>query len=605
MRARPLSGSGVACALPGVLITLAGAAAALGADPFPAVITLSTLNGTDGYVINGIAANDLSGESVSAAGDVNGDGIGDILIGAFRVSSGGYALNGEAYVVFGGPAVGASGAFNLSALTGSNGFAMRGRGPNHQCGRSVSSAGDVNGDGIGDVIVGARGASPNGLYAAGESYVVFGRNTPFAASMDLGLLSGATGFALQGIDALDYSGFSVSGAGDVNGDGVDDVIVGAYSADPNAVSKSGESYVVFGGPGVGGPGTAALLALNGTNGFVLNGIDMNDFSGWTVSDAGDINGDGVGDVVIGAQWANPNAHNASGETYVVFGKDISIVGSFAASIELSALNGSDGFVLNGIDTYDRSALPVASAGDVNGDGIDDLLIGAYLADPNGQSGAGETYIIFGAVGIGASGTLNLSTLNGTNGFTINGASANDGAGLSAASAGDVNDDGYADVVIGAYHAVPDGQVWAGMTYVVFGGPGVGASGSVNLSSLNGTNGFALQGDVAYDRSGISVSSAGDVNGDGVDDILIGASRADPNGLSSAGQTYVVFGRGPAAACPGDITGDGATNSADFNVLASNFGAGPGATPAQGDLTGDGFVNSADFNVLAADFGCAP
>ena len=115
----------------------------------------------------------------------------------------------------------------------------------------MSSAGDVNGDGVDDLIIGARDADPNGNFRAGESYVVFGRDTSaggpgFASQLDLCSLNGSNGFVLNGIDSRDYSGFSVSSAGDVNGDGVDDLIIGAERADPNGNSSAGESYVVFG-----------------------------------------------------------------------------------------------------------------------------------------------------------------------------------------------------------------------------------------------------------------------------------------------------------------------------------------------------------------------
>jgi hypothetical protein len=132
-----------------------------------------------------------------------------------------------------------------------------------------------------------------------------------------------------------------------------------------------------------------LSALDGTDGFVLNGINAEDNSGASVSGAGDVNGDGFDDVIIGARGADPNG-SFSGESYVVFGKDT----GFSAQIELSALDGTDGFVLEGIDGGDESGRSVSGAGDVNGDGVDDLVIGALLADPNG-SASGESYVVFG------------------------------------------------------------------------------------------------------------------------------------------------------------------------------------------------------------------
>ena len=179
-----------------------------------------------------------------------------------------------------------------------------------------------------------------------------------------------------------------------------------------------------------------LFGLNGDNGFVLNGIDASDRSGRSVSSAGDVNGDGIDDLIIGADRADPNTNNSAGESYVVFGSN----SGFSGSLDLSSLDGSNGFVLNGIDAFDKSGRSVSSAGDVNGDGIDDLIIGAYGADPNGNY-AGESYVVFGS-NSGFSGSLDLSSLDGTNGFILNGIDFGDRSGRSVSSAGDVNGDGY-------------------------------------------------------------------------------------------------------------------------------------------------------------------
>jgi Ca2+-binding RTX toxin-like protein len=433
--------------------------------------------------------------------------------------------------------------FNLSDLTGSNGFTINGVAPFDTSGYSVSEAGDINGDGIGDIVIGAPGYTrdnPDATTTPGTSYVVFGSQAGFPANFELSTLNGTNGFALNGVAADDLTGFSVSGAGDVNGDGKDDLIIGANGADPNGLENAGSSYVLFGSTSGFAP-SIDLATLNGINGFTINGIGAGDELGSSVSGAGDINGDGLDDVIIGALRANPDGLQDAGQSYVVFGSN----NGFPTSLNVSDLDGNNGFTIDGIAEEDESGVSLSAAGDVNGDGIDDLIIGAYGADPNGENKAGQSYVVFGSTG-GFAPSLNLSALDGTNGFAINGIAEYDISGFSVSSAGDFNGDGIDDLIISA----PGAETSAGQSYLVFGSK-EGFWASINLSSLDGINGSVLNGVNPNDFSGVSVSGAGDINGDGVDDLIIGASYADPNGNTNSGSSYVVFGKVPTKGTEGN------------------------------------------------------
>ena len=566
------------------------------------LIPLSSLDGSNGFILNGIDARDYSGFSVSSAGDVNGDGYDDLIIGAGYADPNGDFNAGETYIVYGGASPpGTDGVLDLSDLDGSNGFILNGIDAFDLSGFSVSSAGDVNGDGYDDLIIGAPGGDPNGDSNAGETYVVYGgASAPGTGDrFNLSTLNGTNGFILTGIDLRGQSGHSVSSAGDVNGDGYDDLIIGANRADPNGDS-SGETYIVYGGLSVPGTGRRFnLSALDGTNGFILNGIDADDFSGTSVSSAGDVNGDGYDDLIIGAYGADPNGNGDAGETYIVYG------GANAPGtgdvLDLGTLNGSNGFILNGIDVEDLSGFSLSSAGDVNGDGYDDLIIGAFRADPNGDSLAGETYVVYGGASApGTDGVLDLSDLDGSNGFILTGIDAEDYSGWSVSSAGDVNGDGYDDLIIGAYRADPNGDFNAGETYIVYGGASApGTDGVLDLSTLDGTNGFIVNGIDRFDNTGFSVSSAGDVNGDGYDDLIIGAFRADPDGDSNAGETYIVYGGATGTESLVPVTASGTAAAA-----ADNFTGNAGADKFTAISTNDvvrGGAGDDTISITALDF----
>ena len=226
---------------------------------------------------------------------------------------------------------------------------------------------------------------------------------------------------MHGQDAYDAAGFSVASAGDINGDGFADIILGARNADAagNLTSDAGETYVVFGkASGFGSSINLSSIAA-GTGGFVVYGEDQDDWSGFSVASAGDLNADGFDDLVIASRLGDGagNLRTNAGDVYVVFGKS----GSFGASVNLSALAaGIGGFVIRGQEAGDQVGWSVASAGDVDGDGFDDLIVGAVYGDAagNAKADAGDSYVILGRdflASVTHAGTSASETLTGTAG----------------------------------------------------------------------------------------------------------------------------------------------------------------------------------------------
>jgi hypothetical protein len=282
-----------------------------------APVSLADLGlGVGGFVLDGEAEGDYSGGSVRGAGDVNGDGLADVIVGAPDADAGGLSGSGRAYVVFGKTDTQAVSLADVSLGVG--GFVLDGEAEWDHAGSSVSSVGDVDGDGRSDLLVGAPWADPGGRESAGRTYVVFGKTDGDAVALG-DVAMGLGGLVLNGENQSDYSGSSVSGAGDVNGDGSADLIVSAPSASPNGRERSGRIYAVFGDPDAEEISLAEVA--HGVGGFVLDGEGEHTHSGSSVGGAGDVNGDGFADLIVGSWWTSNGP--GPGRTYVVFGQDLS------------------------------------------------------------------------------------------------------------------------------------------------------------------------------------------------------------------------------------------------------------------------------------------
>jgi hypothetical protein len=479
------------------------------------------------------------GNALAPAGDLNGDSYGDIAVGAYHFDNG--QSNEGAVFIYHGSAVGAA-----LSLT------LEGQQMEAQMGVSVASAGDTDGDGYADLLVGIRN---QGKGQANEGFALVYRGSATGIKVQ-------PSAKFQSNQADAFLGSSCASAGDVNGDGFSDIIVGAYLYDDNQ-SNEGAAFVWHGSAtGLDGAATTPLDNNQQMSGF-----------GYSVSDAGDVNGDGFGDIVVGAPNFD-NGENEEGAAFIYLGTLGGI--SKSAPVMLEANQADAGF-----------GTSVSGAGDVNADGYSDVVIGAIRYD-NGEIDEGAAFVYHGS-------PLGISPVPAAI-FDSNLAGA--WMGCAVAGAGDINADGYGDIIVGAVN-FSNGQSEEGKFHVF---PG-SSSGSVTAGS------FSMESDLADARMGNSVAAAGDVNGDGFADVVVGAFGFEDddrgavfiyqgsafglnvNNVTSikGTQPYAQFGWDVSGA--GDVNGDG---FGDIVIGANAYDNGDGAAFVyHGSATGISQVSSAN------------
>ena len=434
-------------------------------------------------VHEGVDSGDQVGENLAGFGDINGDGFDDFAVGAPQHDGGGGSGAGAVYVLLGSGTV-STGRLDTAhvIIDHSDAAAL--------LGASVAFVGDVDGDSYDDLLMGAPGAGRL-VSGAGDAYLFLGG-------------SDMSGVAFSELDA-DHTfsgtasgsstGSAVAGVGDMTGDGLADLLVSA----PGHTVRRGVTYLVS------APTLGVSSLDDATHSWI--GEDADDYAGSALASAGDVDGDGTEDLLFGS-YINDRGGAEAGSAYLVHGPGTSI----------SDLEDADAIVV-GESSGDWAAYALDGAGDTNGDGYDDVIIGAHK-HYSSYSSAGAAYLMLGPI----SGEVDLSRADAS----FDGPNQNAFLGYGLSGVGDADADGNDDFMLGAYGENSHGN-GTGAAYLVL-GP---VSGSYSLES----DAIKATGETSGNYAGVGVQGAGDLDGDGTADLLVGARGAGGN----TGLIYVLLG----------------------------------------------------------------
>ncbi|NUM45746.1 MAG: FG-GAP repeat protein, partial [Anaerolineales bacterium] len=507
-------------------------------------ITVDPLVQSPSWTVNGVQAFAQLGYSVSTAGDVNGDGYSDVIIGA-PFYDGGLTDEGAAFVHYGGP----------NGLNATPNWTREGEQAYAYFGRSVATAGDVNGDMVSDVLIGADGfdgAGGLGVPDLGRVFVFYGAG-PGSGFAGLG---NTPAWTIDGTQSGAAFGYTVSTLGDANGDDCSDVAVGAYLYDKSAAAndtETGRVVAYYSQCNTGG-------GLSPTASWTAEGEQGGAWFGYALAPAGDVNGDGEADLLVGAPRFGQDNEFTGGEGWESE-NDLGRVYLFHGSG--SGLSATANWTQTGDQANAQFGFAVGAAGDVNGDGFADVVVGAPLYNVTqtlGESDEGKVILYLGGTtSVYSSKLFEGEQVGAQFGYAVN-------------TGGDVNGDGYADILVGAPY-YNDMYTDEGKAFLYYGKSASDSPLAADWTAGGGQN-------VA--QFGRTVAPAGDVNGDGFADIVLGMSLYDYISQTDAGRTVVYFGGADnLSATPGWTT------ESDQGAAQAGF-----AVSTAGDLNGDGFADLA-------------